>query len=159
VGDSQIGLQDASSVGEFNWSKEVNMNRRHVAAMVLGAGFVGLPIVVGLAARYGVPRDDDDDDDDGQRSLAQALRYTRTTLQQGLTASEEVGQPISGRFELENRKFQLSVYTSKGGKFSEVLVDLANGKVANVEPLTSADDLANARTQSAAMTNAKRSLK
>jgi hypothetical protein len=137
------------------------MNRRLIMATVFGVGFLGLPIVVGLASRYAVPRDDDDDDDNdsGQQSLAQALRYTRTTLQQGLTASEELGQPISGKFEVGNRKFQLSVYTSKGGKFSEVLVDLSNGKVANVEPLSKADDLANARTQTAAMANAKRSLK
>ena len=110
------------------------MNRRLIMATVFGVGFLGLPIVVGLASRYAVPRDDDDDDDGGQQALAQALRYTTTTLQQGLTASEELGQPISGKFEVGNRKFQLSVYTSKGGKFSEVLVDLANGKVANDEP-------------------------
>jgi hypothetical protein len=99
-------------------------------ATVFGAGFLGLPIVVGLASRYSVPRDDDyDDDDGGQQALAGALRYTRTTLQQGLTAGEEVGQPISGKFEVENSNF---CSPSKGGKFSEVLVDLANGKVANV---------------------------
>jgi uncharacterized membrane protein YkoI len=76
-----------------------------------------------------------------------------------LTASEREGQPIAGKFEIERGKLQLSVYTAKDGKFSEVLVDAADGNVAKVEPITKADDLANAQSQSAAMASAKISLK
>ncbi len=138
------------------------MTRRQMMTAAVGTSFVGLAALVGLAGYYGLPREDDDDDDDeggGQEALTQALRYSKVGLQQGLAASEEVGQPISGKFELQNRKVQLLVYTSKEGKLSEALVDLATGKVANVEPLTRTDDLANAQSQSAAMASAKTSLK
>ena len=133
--------------------------RQMMTAAVLGSAFVGLAALVGIAGHYAIFEDDDDDDEEGgQEALIRRLRYTKVSLQQGLSASEEAGQPISAKFEVENRKFQLSVYTSKDGKFSEVLVDPATGKVANVEPLTKADDLANAQSQSAAMANAKTSL-
>jgi hypothetical protein len=72
-----------------------------------------------------------------------------------LTASEQEGQPISGKFEVEEGQFQLSIYTAKGGKFSEVLVDYTTGKVAKVEPITKPDDVAEATSQSAAMAKAK----
>ena len=136
------------------------MTRRQMVTTA-AVGTVGLAALVGLAGYYGLPREDDDDDDEGggQEALTRALRYSKVSLQQGLTASEEVGQPISGKFEIGNRKFQLSVYTSKEGKFSEALVDLATGKVANVEPLTRTDDVANAQSQSAVMASAKTSLK
>jgi len=141
---------------------EVNMTRRQMLmTAIVGGGFLGLAALTGLASHYAVFKDDDDDDDEGggQEALNRALRYTKINLQEGLAASEEVGQPISGKFEVDNRKFQLSVYTSKEGKFSETLVDLATGKVANVEPLTRIEDLSNAQSQSAAMASAKTSLK
>ena len=34
-------------------------------------------------------------------------------------ASEREGQPISGKFEVDNGKLQLSVYTAKEGTFSK----------------------------------------
>src|SRR2546427_12635649 len=105
---------------------EVNMTRRQMmTAAAIGLSFVGLAALVGVAGHYAVLREDDDDDDDegGQQAVARVLRYTKVSLQQGLTASEEVGQPVSGKFEGENRKFQLSVYNSKDGQFSEWLVD------------------------------------
>jgi hypothetical protein len=141
---------------------EVNMTRRQMTtAAVLGATFLGGVVLVGIADHFSVLRDDDDDDDEegGIAAVRQVLRYTRVSLQQGLTAGEEIGQPISGKFEVENRKFQLSVYTSKDNKFFEVLVDLMSGKVATVEPLTKRDDLANAKSQGAVMAGAKTSLK
>src|SRR5438874_6529117 len=63
------------------------------------------------------------------------MRFAKVNLQQGLAVSEQAGQPISGKFEIDRGKFQLSVYTSKDGKFSEVLVDYSSGNVANVEPI------------------------
>jgi hypothetical protein len=53
--------------------------------------------------------------------------------------------------------FELSVYTSKDGKFFEVLVDYATGRITESEPITEGDDLADAKSQSAAM--AKTALK
>ena len=47
----------------------------------------------------------------------------------------------------------------KGDKFAEVIVDHATGKVAKTEAITSGDDLGAAKSQSAAMAKAKRSLR
>jgi uncharacterized membrane protein YkoI len=82
----------------------------------------------------------------------------KISLQQGLTASEQEGRPISGKFELDDGKLQLSVYTAKDGKFFEVIVDHATGKVLKVEPITEGDDLTTAKAHSAALAKAKISL-
>jgi len=139
---------------------EANMTRRKlVFAASVSAAVLSLAGLAGLAGHYGVLRDDDDDEDEGQGALIRALRFATVSLQQGLTASEQEGQPISGKFEVDKGSFQLSVYTAKGEKFTEVLVDYVSGKVSKAEPITGGDDLAAARSQSAAMANAKISLK
>src|SRR2546422_9851805 len=72
--------------------------------------------------------------------LAKALKDAKIPLQRGLTASAKEGKPISAKYEVEDGKLQLSVYTMKGGgKFSEVIVDHKTGKVAKAEPITNAD--------------------
>src|SRR6267142_560468 len=125
------------------------MTRRNLMiAAAVGSAVVGLGVLVGLAGHFAILRDDDDDDE-GQEVLSKVIRFTKVSLQQGLTASEQEGQPIAGKFEVDNRKFQLSVYTAKDGKFSAVLVDLATGNVARVEPITKADNLATAQSQNA----------
>ena len=63
--------------------------------------------------------------------LAKALNEAKISLQRGLTASAKEGKPISAKYEIEHDQLQLSVYTMKGGKFSEVIVDHKTGKVAN----------------------------
>ena len=65
---------------------------------------------------------------------------------------------ISAKYEVDQDHLQLSVYTMKGDMFSEVIVDHTTGKVAKVDPLTSAEDLAAAKAQAEAMVKAKRSL-
>ena len=50
--------------------------------------------------------------------LAKALKGAKVSLVRGLVASERAGQPISGKFEVEHGKLQLSVYTMKGEQFS-----------------------------------------
>ena len=92
-------------------------------------------------------------------ALIKAMSGAKVTLQQGLTASEHEGRPISGKFEMEDGKLQLSIYTEKNGKFFEVIVDHMTGSVAKTEPITEGDDLADAKSQSTAMKNAKISLK
>jgi hypothetical protein len=82
----------------------------------------------------------------------------KVSLAQGLTASEREGQPISGKFEIEEEKLQLSVYMMKGSTFSEVIVDYATGTIAKAEPITSSEDLTAAKTQAEAMAQAKQSL-
>jgi uncharacterized membrane protein YkoI len=97
-------------------------------------------------------------DDKERAELAKALKDAKVSLQQGVTASGKEGKPISAKYEVEDGKLQLSVYTMKGDKFSEVIVDHKTGKVVKAEPITKADDLKNAKAQSDAMAKAKRSL-
>jgi hypothetical protein len=97
-------------------------------------------------------------DDKERAELAKALTDAKVSLQQGVTASGKEGKPISAKYEVEDGKLQLSVYTMKGDKFSEVIVDHKTGKVVKAEPITKADDLKNAKAQSEAMAKAKRSL-
>jgi len=89
---------------------------------------------------------------DDQHTLIKSLGSAKVSLQQGLTAAQRQGQPISGKFEVEDGKFQLSVYTANKGQFSEVLVDYSTGKVAKSEPITQGGDLDAAKAQSAALT-------
>src|SRR5262244_3138820 len=90
--------------------------------------------------------------------LAKALKDAKVPLERGLTASAKEGKPISAKYEVEDGKLQLSVYTMKADKFSEVIVDHKTGKIAKSEPITQGDDLTHAKDQSAAMAKAKRSL-
>jgi hypothetical protein len=94
-----------------------------------------------------------------QAAVAKQLPSAKVTLSQGLTASESKGQPISGKFEVDEGHFQLSIYTAQGSAFQEVLVDYTNGKIAKAGPLDEADDVAAAKKQMAAMTKAKTTLK
>lgn len=97
-------------------------------------------------------------DDKERAELVNALKDAKIPLQQGVTASAREGKPISAKYEVEEGKLQLSVYTMKGDKFSEVIIDHKTGKVAKAEPITKDDDLKHARAQSEAMAKAKRSL-
>src|SRR5437660_2142933 len=92
-------------------------------------------------------------------ALMKALQGVKVSLVDGLTASEQEGTPISGKFELEEGEIQLSVYTMKGDTFSEVIVDHTTGKVAKVEPITSGKDLTDATAQRAAMATATKALR
>src|SRR5262247_1946102 len=73
--------------------------------------------------------------------LEKALKDAQVPLERGLTASAKEGKPISAKYEVEDGKLQLSVYTMKGDKFSEVIVDHKTGKIAKAEPITKGDDL------------------
>jgi hypothetical protein len=97
-------------------------------------------------------------DDKEHAELAKALKGVKISLEKGLSASESQGKPISGKFEVEDGKLQLSVYTMKGDKFSEVIIDHKTGKTAKTEAITGGDDLAAAKAQSSAMAKAKSSL-
>jgi len=101
----------------------------------------------------------DEDESKTLGAVAKLMPTTKVTLQQGLTAAEQKGRPISGKFEVDEGQFQLSVYTSQGGKYSENLVDYNTGVVTKSEAITSGDDLKEATEQSEAMGRAKKSLK
>src|SRR4030095_1276669 len=97
-------------------------------------------------------------EDKEHAELAKALKDAKVPLQRGLTASAKERKPISAKYEVEEGKLQLSVYTVKGDNFSEVIVDHKTGKIAKAEPITKGDDLVHAQEQSEAMAKAKRSL-
>ena len=88
-------------------------------------------------------------------ALAAAMKEATATLQGGLKASEPQGTPISAKFELEDGKLQLSVYTMKGNDFMEVVADPNTGAIAKAEKITDAGDLKEAAEQKAAMAKAK----
>jgi len=118
--------------------------------------YIALLLLVALTARHAVWAQAADDKEHAE--LAKALKDVKVPLGAGLTASASAGKPISAKFEVEDGKLQLSVYTEKDGKFSEVIVDHQTGKVAKSEPITEGDDLTDAKAQSAAMAKAKTSL-
>ena len=101
----------------------------------------------------------DEDESKDLGAVAKMMATTKVTLQQGLSAAEPKGRPISGKFEVDEGHFQLSVYTSQGGKYSENLVDYNTGTLTKSEAITSGDDLKEAKEQSEAMGKAKKSLK
>src|SRR5215831_604244 len=117
---------------------------------VLAVAFVWLVGSTVLAQKY---------DDKEHAELAKALKGVTVSLEKGLSASESQGKPISGKFEVEDGKLQLSVYTMKGDKFSELIVDHKTGKVAKTEAITGGGDLTAAKAQSEAMAKAKVSLR
>jgi len=96
--------------------------------------------------------------DDDAAVLADALKDTKFTLQEGLKASEREGQPISAQFEIDDGKLQLSVYTTKGDDFAEIVADPGSGAIVRSEKITDTDDLNDAAEQKAAMAKATVSL-
>ena len=94
-----------------------------------------------------------------QAQLAKSVSGAKATLQKSLQSSASHGKPISAKFEIEDGKLQLSVYTLKGGAFSEVVFDPASGKLVKAEKITDKGDLENAAAQKAAMAKAKKTLR
>jgi hypothetical protein len=115
----------------------------------IGIAFAATLAVAGMSARA---------EDENPAALAKALSETSVSLDQGLNASEREGKPISGKFEIADGALQLSVYTMKGGQFTEVIVDHKAGSIKKSEPITDAGDLKDAKEQGDAMGKATRSL-
>ena len=113
------------------------------AALVAAIGFLGAAVVPAWA------------EGGDEAALAAAMKNASATLQGGLKASEAQGTPISAKFEIEDGKLQLSVYTMKGSDFIEVVADPNTGTIAKAEKITDSDDLKAASSQKAAMARAK----
>src|SRR6516165_7223381 len=111
--------------------------------LVAAIGFLGAAIVPAWA------------EEGNPAALAAAMKNATATLQGGLKASEAQGTPISAKFEIEDGKLQLSVYTMKGNDFMEVVADPKTGTIAKAEKITDAGDLKEAAEQKAAMAKAK----
>ena len=117
-------------------------------AAVLTAGMIGTSASVWSSANEA-----------SGTAVAKLVPAAKVSLQRGLTAAEAQGQPISGKYEVDDGHFQLCVYTAKDGKFSEVLVDQDTGQVTKTEAITAGDDLAHAQRQLEAYGKSKTSLK
>ena len=117
-------------------------------AAVLTVGVIGTISSVGSSAN-----------DASGAAVVKFMPRAKVSLQEGLKAAESEGQPISGKFEVNDGHLQLSVYTAKDGKFSEVLVDQNTGKVAKSETITEGNDLADAQKQMEAYSKSTTSLK
>ena len=120
-----------------------------------------VPVLAAAAMCWGstLAAQDNDAPQGNQTTLAKALLGARVSLGRGLAASASHGQAISAKFEMEEGKLQLSVYTLKGGKYFEVIVDHNSGKVVKAEQITEAEDYTAAQSQTAAMAKAKGSLR
>jgi len=84
--------------------------------------------------------------------LAANMKDAKVSLERGIAASKAKGTPISAKYEVENGKLQLSVYTAKGDAFSEVIVDHKTGKVArrNRSPAATTSPLPSLKTKPSA---------
>ena len=80
------------------------MTRRQVL-LTSACGFVIAALATTFAGRSALAIGPDQE----QAELANALSGVKVGLEQGFTASEREGQPISGKFEVDNGKLQLSV--------------------------------------------------
>src|SRR5215470_14445041 len=104
-------------------------------------------VVVALLFGSSTPRAQEKGNDKERAELAKGLKAAKVPLEKGLAAAESGGKPISGKYEMEDGKLQLSVYTMKGDKFSEVIVDHNSGKVAKTMAIMGGDDLKDAKAQ------------
>jgi hypothetical protein len=98
--------------------------------------------------------------DKEKADLAPVVSGAKVNLEQALATSKKNGKPVSAKFEIENGKPQLSVYTAKeGSKYFEVIVDQTSGEIAKAEPITGGDDLTEAKKQNDGMFRATRELR
>jgi hypothetical protein len=122
--------------------------RRSVAAGLVAAGLLAGSGLIAWAQ-------EDEEEENNPAGLAKVLPEASVSLEQGLKAGEREGEPISGKYELADGALQLSVYTMKGDRFEEVVVDHKSGAIAEAEPITEGDDLRNAEAQGRAIGQAK----
>ena len=80
-------------------------------------------------------------------SLARQVKSAPVSLARGLAAARARGNPISAKYELEEGKPQLSVYTVKGNRFWEVIVDHRTGRITKAEEIKEGDNLTAAKAQ------------
>ena len=98
--------------------------------------------------------------DKEKAELAPVVANAKVTLEQGLATSKKNGKPLSAKFEIENGKLQLSIYTVRdGNKYFEVIVDHTSGEIAKVEPIGGGDDLTAAKRQNDSLFRATRELR
>jgi hypothetical protein len=125
--------------------------KRNFSRLILAAGAFALSASILVPARAA-------DEAKERAELAKALTGAKVTLHSGLQTSASRGKPISAKFEVDDGKLQLSIYTMKGDGFSEVVINPISGKVDKAESMTDKEDLEHAMAQKAAMDRAKTTL-
>ena len=120
-------------------------------AVAAAAGLVALTTTFALA---------DSDYEYGKQmaALIKAMPQAKVPLAQGIKDAEKGGKAISAQYEVDEGKFQLSVFVSKGDDINEVIVDYATGAVKSSDKLADPDDIKDAKKQVAAVAKAKASL-
>ena len=120
-------------------------------AVVAAGGLVALTATFALA---------DSDYEYGKQmaALIKAMPQAKVPLAQGIKDAEKGGKAISAQYEVDEGKFQLSVFVSKGDDINEVIVDYATGAVKSSDKLADPDDIKDAKKQVAAVAKAKASL-
>ncbi len=119
-----------------------------------------VPVLAVAAVCWGTTLAAQDQEEEGNpAAAAKAALSARVSLDRGLAASASHGRPISAKFEVDEGKSQLSVYTMKGGKFFEVSIDPNSGRIVKTEPIADGEDYTAAQSQSAAIAKAKVSLR
>ena len=86
-----------------------------------------------------------EEESENSHGLLPQVEAAKVSLEQGLAAAESSGKPLSAKFEIEDGKLQLSVYTKKDGKYFEVVVDHETGAISTTEEIKGGDDLKAAR--------------
>src|SRR5262249_40504591 len=149
-----VGMQEEIGGHEMR-NPDINLREdaRMRTRLIVGLTVMSIWLLGGLLVSA------QDTHDKAHVGLMKALKGVKVSLADGLAASERAGTPISGKFELEEGKLQLSVYTMKGDTFSEVIVDHTTGQVAKAEPITSGEDLTAATAQRKAMAVATKALR
>ncbi len=56
-------------------------------------------------------------------AMAKALQQASLPLEKAAKVSEKEGKPVSAKYEIEKGVLQLSIYTKKGDRFSELIID------------------------------------
>jgi hypothetical protein len=98
------------------------------------------------------------EDEMNPAAMAKALVQASLPLEKATKLNEREGKPISAKYEIEHGALQLSIYTMKGDRFSELIVDYKTGAVATDQWISDVDDMKAARAQAEVMAKAKTSL-
>jgi hypothetical protein len=98
--------------------------------------------------------------DKEKAELGPVVGGAKVTLEQAMATSKKDGKPVSAKFEVENGRPQLSVYTVQDGtKYFEVIVDQTSGEIAKAESISGGDDLTEAKKQNDGLFRATRELR
>ncbi len=153
-------LARSAEMGSWSRSTTTAHNRGPFAEGTITSGMLrcvvlAVSIVVGsgLAAAA-----NDRDDRPDPVALWAAIQDASATLEAGITASEQQGQPIAARFDIQDGDLELLITTKAGDGFTQVVLHTNTAAVLWTEPILASEDLTDATAQNIVMARAKLSL-